>query len=82
VILAFWLLFKPGKATVKPIYLCGENTGALNSVRYLSTADQEVQSSLSNYYFAGYLKESKLNEFGNVIAIIVLVILLLGVKVL
>lgn len=82
VILAFWLLFKPGKATVKPIYLCGENTGALDSVRYLSTGDQEVQSSLSNYYFADYLKESKLNEFGNVIAIIVLVILLLGVKVL
>lgn len=80
-VLAFWLLFKPGKATVKPIYLCGENTGSLESTSYLSTADQKAELSLSNYYFADSLDEFKLHKIGNTIAIIV-IILLLGVTVL
>lgn len=79
-ILAFWLLFKPEKASVRPIYLCGENTGELDSTSFLSTADQAVESSLSSYYFSSSLNENKLNKVGNVIAIIV-IIMLLGVTV-
>jgi len=79
-ILAFWLLFKPEKANVRPIYLCGENTGEIDSTSFLSTADQAVELSLSNYYFSSSLDEIKLNKVGNVIAIIV-IIMLLGVTV-
>lgn len=80
-ILAFWLLWKPGKASIRPIYLCGENTGEIDSTSFRSTADQPVELSLSNYYFTSSLNEGKLNKIGNVIAIIV-IIMLLGVTVL
>lgn len=77
----FWLLWKPGKATVKPVYLCGENIGELDSGKFLSTADQPSDVSLSNYYFTGTMDEDKISKVSNTLAII-LILILLGVTVL
>jgi NADH:ubiquinone oxidoreductase subunit 5 (chain L)/Multisubunit Na+/H+ antiporter, MnhA subunit len=74
------IYLKPSNAKVQPIYLCGENTGINDSIGYMSTADQEVQSSLASYYFTGFLSEPKITRTGNVIAIILLVFLVVGVK--
>jgi ech hydrogenase subunit A len=79
--LGFWLWLKPGQATVKPVYLCGENSGTLESTQYLTTADQAAESSLANYYFTAHLDEAGLNKAGDVIAIAV-IIMLLGVTIL
>jgi len=78
---AYKLFIQKTSAKVKPVYLCGENTGDMTGAQYLATADQLNEVSLSNYYFAGFLDEVKISPTLNRIAVIIL-IMLIGVNVL
>lgn len=81
VIAAASLLYKPDKMRQVPVYMCGENSGGLNSAGYMTTGETMTGLKLSNYYFSGLINELRWNRAVNSLAII-MIIVLLGVTIL
>lgn len=61
---------------LRPVYMCGEQTGNIDSDEYLAEADTKTKVILGGYYFQDSLGEKALNPVVNTIAIILLVVMI------
>jgi ech hydrogenase subunit A len=61
---------------LRPVYMCGEQSGGIDSDEYLAEADTKTKVILGGYYFQDSLGEKALNPVVNTIAIILMVIMI------
>ncbi len=61
---------------LRPVYLCGEQTGDLDTDEWLAEADVKTKFQLGGYYYQKVLGEKTLDPWVNTIAIVILVIML------
>ncbi|MDQ7821623.1 MAG: proton-conducting transporter membrane subunit [Candidatus Eremiobacteraeota bacterium] len=59
----------------RPVYMCGEQTGEIDSDTYMTTADEKVPVKLGGYYFKNVFSEAVLNPWVNSIAVVLLIIM-------
>lgn len=71
------LIFVGLKPTqLRPVYMCGEQSGAMDADEYMAEADTKTKVILGGYYFQDSLGEKTLNPVVNTIAILLLVIMI------
>jgi len=75
VVLPF-LFVKLKPTELRPIYICGEQSGGLEGDSYLAEADTKTKIILGGYYFEDSLGEKALNPWFNTLAIILFVIMI------
>jgi ech hydrogenase subunit A len=61
---------------MRPVYLCGEQSGACDTDEYCAEADIKTKIILGGYYFQDTLGEKTVNPVANTIAILLLVIMI------
>jgi len=61
---------------LRPVYMCGEQTGGTDTDEWLAEADRKTKFQLGGYYYQETLGEKKVNPWANAIAILLLVIML------
>jgi ech hydrogenase subunit A len=71
-----FLLISLKKEELRPVYICGEQAGALDSDEYLTAGDQKEKVQLSSYVLQKTLGEGALNPWVNTIAVNLLIVLL------
>jgi ech hydrogenase subunit A len=71
------LLFIGLKPTeLRQVYMCGEQTGGVDTDEWLAEADKKTKFQLGGYYFQDVLGEKKVYPWANAIAILLLVIMI------
>jgi ech hydrogenase subunit A len=70
-----FLLISLKKEELRPVYMCGDQVGALDTDEYMTAGDQKAQVQLSSYYLQKTLGEGALNPWVNTIAVNLLVVL-------
>ena len=71
------LLFIGLKPTeLRQVYMCGEQTGGVDTDEWLAEADKKTKFQLGGYYFQDVLGENKVYPWANAIAILLLVIMI------
>lgn len=61
-------LRKARPESIKPPYLCGENTNDIRGIEFVSVADKKENVIVRNYYLSGAFGEDKLTVWCNAIA--------------
>jgi ech hydrogenase subunit A len=70
-----FLLISLKPKELRPVYLCGEQTGSLDSDQYVTAADQKVTVQLGGLYYQKFLGEAALNPWVNTIAVNLIILL-------
>jgi ech hydrogenase subunit A len=70
------LFFSLKPTRLRQVYLCGEQTGGVDTDEWLAEADIKTKFILSGYYFQGTLGEKAMNPWVNTVAILFLVIMI------
>jgi len=70
------LLIRLKPEELRPVYMCGEQTGGTDTDEWLAEADHKTKFQLGGYYYQSALGEKKVNPWANAIAILILVIML------
>ncbi len=60
---------------LRPVYLCGEQTGSMDSDEYTTAADQKVPVQIGGLYYQKILGEAALNPWVNTIAVNLIILL-------
>jgi len=61
---------------LRQVYMCGEQTGGVDTDEWLAEADKKTKFQLGGYYFQDVLGENKVYPWANAIAILLLVIMI------
>ena len=61
---------------LRPVYMCGEQTGGTDTDEWLAEADKKTKFQLGGYYYQSVLGEKRINPWANAVAILLLVIML------
>jgi ech hydrogenase subunit A len=61
---------------LRPVYMCGEQTGATDTDEWLAEADRKTKFQLGGFYYRGALGEKRINPWANAIAILLLAIMI------
>jgi ech hydrogenase subunit A len=60
---------------LRPIYMCGEQVGDVDTDEWYSAADKKAKLQLGGYYYKGAVGEEALNPWVYTIAIALLVVM-------
>jgi ech hydrogenase subunit A len=70
-----YFLHKTKAETIKPPYLCGENTSDRRGIEFMSPADKVDSVVVHNYYLTGFFGENNLTLWVNLAAVAIILIM-------
>jgi ech hydrogenase subunit A len=70
------ILVRVNPTEMRPVYLCGEQSGPCDTDEYCAEADIKTKLTLGGYYFQDTLGEKTMNPVANTIAILLLILMI------